>query len=58
MQLIQKQVQGPTTSTWLGTSALTPVGPTPDSVDNTIFARFLGENTKSNEIDVYARLLG
>jgi opacity protein-like surface antigen len=41
-----------TTSTWLGTSALTPVGPTPDSVDNTIFAWFLGENTKSNEIDV------
>lgn len=41
-----------TTSTWLGTSALTPVGPTPDDVDNTIFARFLGENTKSNEIDM------
>ena len=41
-----------TTSTWLGDSALTPVGPTPDNVDNTIFARFLGENTKSNEIDV------
>ena len=41
-----------TTSTWLGTSALTPVGPTPDSVDNTIFAWFLGQNTKSNEINV------
>lgn len=40
------------TSTWLGTSALTPVGPTPDGVDNTILAWFLGESTKSNEIDV------
>lgn len=39
-----------TTSTWSGTSALDPVGPTPDSIDNTIFARFLGENTKWNEI--------
>jgi len=39
-----------TFSTWSGTSALDPVGPNPDSVDNTVFARFLGENTKSNEI--------
>ena len=26
------------------------MGPTPDSVDNILFSRFLGENTKSNEI--------
>lgn len=40
------------TQTWLGTSALSPVGPTPDAVDNTLFTRFLAENTKSNEFDV------
>lgn len=39
-----------TTSTWSGTSALDPVGPTPDSIDNTLFTRFLGENTKWNEV--------
>lgn len=39
-----------TLKTWMGASALDPVGPTPDSVDNTLFSRFLGENTKSNEI--------
>lgn len=39
-----------TLSTWSGTSGLDPVGPNPDSIDNTVFARFLGENTKSNEI--------
>src|SRR6266496_3090084 len=39
-----------TLSTWSGTSALDPVGSTPDSVDNTVFARFLGENTKWNEV--------
>ncbi len=39
-----------TLQTWAGASALDPVGPTPDSVDNTLFSRFLGENTKSNEI--------
>lgn len=36
-------------TTWTGTSALTPVGLSPDSVDNTLFSRFLAENTKSNE---------
>jgi hypothetical protein len=41
-----------TTQTWAGTSALDPVGPTPDAVDNTLFMRFLGENTKSNEFEV------
>lgn len=39
-----------TLATWLGTNALNPVGSNPDTVDNTIFSRFLGENTKSNEI--------
>ena len=39
-----------TLQTWAGGSALDPVGTTPDSVDNTLFARLLGENTKSNEI--------
>jgi hypothetical protein len=41
-----------TTQTWAGTSALDPVGPTPDSVDNIAFTRFLGEDTKSNQIEV------
>jgi hypothetical protein len=40
------------TQTWAGTSALDPVGATPDSVGNTTFTRFLGEDTKSNEIEV------
>lgn len=35
---------------WAGGTALDPVGPTPDSIDNTLFSRFLGENTKSNEV--------
>ena len=39
-----------TFSTWAGGSALDPVAPVPDSVDNTLFSRFLGENTKSNEV--------
>lgn len=39
-------------STWSGDSAFSPVGPTPDSVDNTFFTRLLKENTKSNETDV------
>ena len=39
-----------TTSTWSGTSALDPVSPTPDSIDNALFTRFLGENTKWNEV--------
>lgn len=39
-------------STWSGTSALSPVGTTPDAVDNTFFTRFLGENTKSNQTDL------
>ena len=39
-----------TFQTWAGASALDPVGPIPDSVNNTIFTRFLGEDTKSNEI--------
>jgi hypothetical protein len=38
-----------TLQTWTGGSAFDPVGPTPGSVDNTLFSRFLGENTKSNE---------
>ena len=39
-------------STWTGTSALSPIGSTPDSIDNTLFIRFLGENTKTNETDL------
>ena len=39
-------------STWSGTTALDPVSATPDSVENTLFVRFLGENTKLNETDV------
>lgn len=35
-------------ATWLGTSAFSPIGPTPDSVDNTFFVRFLGEKTNWN----------
>lgn len=38
-----------TTSTWVGGSALDPVGPVPDAVDNVLFIRFLGENRKWNE---------
>jgi hypothetical protein len=39
-----------TTQTWMGASGLDPVGATPDAADNTLFSRFLGENTKSNEV--------
>lgn len=39
-----------TLQTWAGASALDTVAPTPDGVDNTLFSRFLGENTESNEI--------
>lgn len=40
------------TQTWLGISALSPVAPTPDLTDNSLFARFLGENTTLNEVSV------
>lgn len=39
-------------STWSGDSAFSPVGSTPDSIDNTFFTRFLGDNAKSNETDL------
>lgn len=41
-----------TLQTWLGTSALSPVAPTPDLTDNALFSRFLGENTKLNEVSL------
>ena len=39
-------------STWSGDSAFSPVGSTPDAIDNTFFTRFLREDTKSNETDL------
>lgn len=41
-----------TVQTWLGSSALSPVAPVPDITDNSLFSRFLGENTKLNEVSL------